>query len=173
MLAVMMASRMFFPGLGGSKFKTMPNQVQIHAALKRSITQPGTYVCPYLPLEERGPLFPDYLNEPIFAVTYRGHTHSTVPGFASVGMLSFLLAPMAAAWLLAHASDRIRAAYSRRLIFVAMLGFFVVAAADLLSALTEEQPFAEVAGKAFVSLITWASVGLVLAWKIRPGITGS
>ncbi len=114
MFAVMAASRLFLPVVGNSGLRAMPDQVPIHAALKERIAEPGTYVCPYLPPEQRSGLFPDYLNEPIFAVTYRGYTHATVPRFRSVGMLAFLLAPMAAAWLLSWASDRVLATYSRR-----------------------------------------------------------
>ncbi len=168
MFAVMLVCRLFLPGLGREGFRTMPGQVSIHAALKERITEPGTYICPYLPPEGRSALFPDYLNEPVFAVTYRGYTHGTVPGFASPGVLSFLLAPMAAAWLLSQASVRVLATYARRAIFVGTLGLFVALATDLLRILTEELPFREAAGMAMISLITWASVGLVLAWGIRP-----
>jgi hypothetical protein len=168
MFMVMVAFRLFLPAVGNSGFRTMPDQVQIHAALKGRIAEPGTYVCPYLPPNETSALFPDYLNEPVFAVTYRGYTHATVPGFASVGILSFLLAPLAAAWLLSQASDRVLATYFRRVVYVAALGLFVAVSADLMRALTEEQPFTAVAGMAAVSVITWAFVGLALAWRIRP-----
>jgi len=168
MFVVMLAGRLFLPGVGNSEFRTMPGQVPIHAALKERITEPGTYICPYLPPDQGGALFPDYQNEPIFAVTYRGHTHATVPGFASVGILSFLLAPMAAAWLLTQASARVLATYSRRVLFVATLGLFVTVSADLLRGLTEELPFPAVAGMAVVRLITWTLIGLVLAWRIKP-----
>ena len=125
-------------------------------------------MCPYLPPNEGNALFPDYLNEPIFAVTYKGYTHSTVPGFASVGVLSFLLAPMAAAWLLSQASDRVLATYFRRLLFVTALGLFIAVSSDLLRGLTDEQPFPAVAEMAIASVITWALVGLVVAWRIKP-----
>ncbi len=168
MFAVMLVCRLFLPGLGHQEFRILPGQVPIHAALKERITEPGTYICPYLPPEERNALFPNYLNEPIFAVTYRGYTHGTVPGFASPGILSFLLAPIAAAWLLSQASARVLATYARRAIFVGTLGVFVALAADLPQTLTTELPFADVAGMAIIGLITWAAVGLVLACGIKP-----
>jgi hypothetical protein len=168
MFVVALALRFALPGVGNSGFRTMPDQARIHAALKERITEPGTYVCPYLGPSESNALFSDYLNEPIFEVTYKGYTHATVPGFASAGMLSFLLAPMAAAWLLSQASNRVLATFSRRVIFVASLGLFLAVSADLLRALTEERTIATVAGMAAGSLITWILVGLVLAWRIKP-----
>jgi hypothetical protein len=168
MFVVILAGRILLPGLGHVRFQTMPDQVKIHAALKERITKPGTYVCPYLPSSESAPAFPDYLNEPIFAVTYKGYTHATVPGFASVGILSFLLAPMAAAWLLAQASEWVLATFLRRVVYVAALGLFVALAADLLRTLTEEEAFTTVAGMAVVRVIAWAAAGLILAWRIKP-----
>lgn len=166
--AVMVAFRLFLPAVGNSELLAMPDQVPMQAALKGRITKPGTYICPYLPPDQRSGLFPDYLNEPIFAVTYGGYTHATVPGFKSAGMLAFLLAPMAAAWLLSQASDRVLATYSRRVLFVTALGLFIALGADLLRSLTNEQPFRTAAEMALGSLVTWALVGLVLGWRIKP-----
>ena len=153
MFVVMAAGRVFPPGIGNARLRTMPDQVQIHAALKQRITEPGTYICPHLPRNESRTLFPDYWNEPLFAITYRGYTHATVPGFASVGILSFLLAPMAAAWLLSQASDRMLATYFRRVIFVTALGLFIAVSSDLLQGLTDEQPFSAVAEMAIASVV--------------------
>ncbi len=168
MFAATLACRILLPGTGAPLLQPMPGQVQIHAALKERITQPGTYVCPYLPPEERRAFFPNYLNEPVFAITYRGHTHATVPGFASVGMLSFLLAPMAASWLLSQASARVLASYWRRYAYIAALGVFIILDADLMRNLTDDLSFKAVVGIALVDLITWTLVGLVLAWSVRP-----
>ncbi len=173
MFIVMGAFRLLLPAAGHPALLEMPDQVPIHAQLKQRITKPGTYVVPYLSPERRSALFPDYLNEPIFTVTYTGYTHGTVPGFASVGMLSFLLAPMVAAWLLAQASKRVLATYLRRVLFVSTLGLFVAVSADLMSSLTDELPLASVAGRAVTSVITWALIGFVVAWRIKPQSAGS
>ncbi len=173
MFIVMAASRLFLPAVGHAVFLVMPDQVPIHAQLKERITKSGTYVVPYLSPEKRSALFPDYMNEPVFAVTYRGYTHGTVPGFASVGMLSFVLAPMVAAWLLSQASERVLATYLRRVLFVSILGLFIAVSADLMSSLVDELPLASVAGKAVASVITWVLVGLFLAWRIKPQSAGS
>jgi len=173
MFIVMAAFRLFLPALGNATLLAMPDQVPIHAQLKERITKPGTYVVPYLSPERRSALFPDYLNEPIFAVTYKGHTHSTVPGFASFGMLSFLLAPTAAAWLLSQTSERILATYLRRVLFVSALGLFIAVSADLMRSLTDELPLAFVAGRATYSVVTWVLIGLILAWRIKPQGAGS
>ena len=108
------------------------------------------------------------MNEPVFAVNYGGYTHATVPGFASIGMLSFLLAPMAAAWLLSRASERVEGTYLNRVFFIASLGVFIAIAGDLMRSLTEEASMAIVAGKVAITIIVWILTGLVLAWRIRP-----
>jgi hypothetical protein len=166
--AEMAAFRVFLPGVGSSPLRTLPDQVRIHRALKAVITQPGTYICPYLPMEERSAIFPDYLNEPVFAVIYRGHTHSTVPGFASFGILHFLLAPLVAACLLSQASARILKSYARRVVFMTALGLFIAVSADLPRMLTDELPLHIAVEMAVISLITWAGAGAVLAWIIKP-----
>ncbi len=173
MFVVMVAGRIFLPGVGYAELRPMPGQVQLQAALKERITEPGTYVCPYLRDDRRSDAFPDYLNEPVFVVTYRGYTHATVPGFVSAGMLSFLLAPMAAAWLLAQASNRVLGAYLRKAAYVATLGLFLVVSGDLLRVLTDNLPVSQAMGKALISLVTWTLVGLVLAWKVKPVVAGS
>ncbi len=165
MFLAMAASRILLPV---NKLRSIPDQVQIHAALKERITEPGTYVFPYMAPGDRSSRFPNYINKPVFAVTYNGYTHATVPGFASVGILCFVLAPIAAAWLLSQASERMLATYFRRVLFVAALGFFLAVSADLLRGLTDEQPFSTVAEMGVVTLVTWILVGLVLAWRIKP-----
>ncbi len=170
MFLAMVAGRILLPV---NELRSIPDQVQIHAALKERITEPGTYVFPYMAPGDRNSRFPNYLNEPVFAVTYNGYTHATVPGFASVGILSFVLAPIAAAWLLSQASARMLATYFRRVLFVAALGFFLAVSADLLRSLTDEQPFSAVAEMGVATLVTWILVGLVLAWRIKPETIGA
>jgi len=58
-------------------------------------------------------------------------------------------------------------------VYVAALGMFVAFSSDLLRTLSEERPFSEVAGMSFVSLMTWALVGLVLASRIKPRLAES
>ncbi len=173
MFVVFTAVRILLPSVGYPVLQALPGQVPIHAQLKEQITKPGTYVCPYMTPEEAKAFFPDYWNEPVFVVTYRGGSHSTVPGFASLGMLAFLLAPLAAAWLLSQASDKVLATYLRRVLFVGILGILVLVTADLMRSLTDELPFALVAGRALVSVITWVLIGIVLAWRIKPVSIGA
>jgi hypothetical protein len=168
MFIVMAVCRLFLPAVGNVELLAMPDQMPIHAQLKERIANPGTYVVPYLPPEKRSALFPDYLNEPIFTVTYKGYTHATVPGFASVGLLSFLLAPTVAAWLLSLASHKVQATYLRRVLFVSALGLFIAISADLMRSLTDELSFSQVAGNAIASVVTWMLIGLILAWRIKP-----
>lgn len=173
MFIVMAVFRLFLPAVGHASLLVMPDQVPIHAQLKERITKPGTYVVPSLSPEKRSALFPDYLNEPIFAVIYKGYTHGSVPGFASVGILSFLLAPMVAAWRLSQVSERVLATYLRRVLFVSTLRPSIAVSADLMCSFTDDLPLASVAGKAVFSMITRVLIGLVLAWKIKPQSAGS
>lgn len=80
---------------------------------------------------------------------------------------------MVAAWLLSQASDRVLATHLRRVLFVSILGLFIAVTADLLSSLTDELPFASVAGKGVASVITWVLIGFVLVWRIKPRSAGS
>ena len=173
MFVCLAAGRIFLPDFDNSGFRMLPDQVPMQAALKERIKTPGTYVCPYLPPNQDTALFPDYWKEPVFTITYTGYTHSTVPGFGSIGVFSFLLAPLAAGWLLSQASDRVLATFSRRWIFVTTLGLFVAVSSDLLRALTDEQKLPAVAVAVLGTVITWLLIGLVLAWRIRPRPTVS
>ena len=173
MFAAMMVFRFLLPLGAYPELLAMPDQVPIHAQLKERIVKPGRYVCPYLPEHEMNALFPDYLNEPVFTVTYTGFTHGSARGFVSPGMLAFLLAPMVAAWVLAHASDKVLASYMRRVFFVSILGLLIAVSTHLLANFASDLSFAAAVGRAIASVVTWALIGLVLAWRIRPMAAGN
>ena len=139
----------------------------LHAELKKRITEPGIYACPYLtPNEETS--VANYRNQPLYQISYRGYTHGTVPGFLSLGVLSFLLTPMLAAWLLTMSSRETQATYLRRFLFVIVLGLFLSLGSDWLRALTDEHTTVELLKNSLGTLIAWGLIGLVLAWRIKP-----
>jgi hypothetical protein len=136
--------------VSGNRAKPIPNDKEIHTLLKERIIEPGIYFLPDHPDENRND-YPDYENEPIFSIIYGGRTPRTFLGQLIFELFCIFAAPVIAAWMLSVTSERILAKYSRRVLFVAVLGLFLAAAVN--------------------SLITWALVGLVIAWRIKPKIS--
>jgi len=154
--------------IGGKSIKPVPDQAELHAALKSRITQPGTYACLYVSSEQEMAQFPNYLNEPVYAITYKGYTHSTVPGFRNLGVLSILFAPVLAAWLLTRTSESVLKRYAIRVLFVMMLGLFVAMAGDWPRAVADEQQASSLLLTTANTIVTWLLAGLAIAWRIRP-----
>jgi hypothetical protein len=122
----------------------VPHQAALHAALKARIT------------------------EPVYAITYKGYTHSTVPGFRNLGVLSILFAPVLAAWLLTKTSESVLKRYATRVLFVMMLGLFVAMAGDWPRAVADEQQASSLLLTTANTIVTWLLAGLAIAWRIRP-----
>ncbi|MFC1724421.1 hypothetical protein ACFL4T_02255 [candidate division KSB1 bacterium] len=160
-------SQAILPFRSGMLMNTVDNQKNLHETLKSEITEPGIYVCPYLPPDATAP-FPDYLNEPIYQIIYKGETHSTVAGIFGFPLLMIFIAPMIAAWMLSVSSEKILAKYSRRVLFITALGLFLAVFGDLFQL---NNTFATSEFTFFTAgndIITWALAGLVIAWKIKP-----
>jgi hypothetical protein len=155
---------------GGKEIRPVPDQAELHAALKARITQPGTYACLYVSSEREAAQFPNYRDEPLYAITYRGTTHNTVPGFKNLGVLSIVLAPMLAAWLLTKSSDRWFRRYPTRVAFVTMLGVFVAMAGDWPRAVADEQQASGLLRTTADTIATWLLAGLAIAWRIKPEV---
>jgi hypothetical protein len=154
--------------IGGETIRPVPNQAELHAALKARITEPGTYACLYIASEEEAARIPNYRDEPLYAITYKGTTHNTVPGFRNLGVLSVLFAPLAAAWLLTKASAALLARYWARVLFVASLGVFVALAGDWPRAVADEQRAADLLVTTANTVATWLVAGLAISWRIGP-----
>ena len=149
---------------GKPAIRPLPDQAEVHAALKKRITDVGVYACLYVSSEKEADQFPNYRDEPLYQITYDGYTHNTVPGLRSLGVMAFLFAPMLAAWLLSRASDFILAHYLRRVLFVTALGLFLAVGGEWLRELRTAQLLLATVN----SLITWFMVGLVIAWQVKP-----
>jgi len=154
--------------IGGKAIRPLPDQAEVHAALKQRIKEVGNYACLYVSSEQEANQFPNYRDEPLYEITYKGHTHNTVPGFKHLGVLSILLAPLVAAWLLTKASESILARYATRVLFVTALGLFVAVGGDWPRAVADEQPLGSLLLATANSLVTWLLVGMLIAWRIRP-----
>jgi hypothetical protein len=150
----------------------LANQLEVHEALRDNITESGTYNIPYLSREAEAQ-FPDYGNQPVYSITYEGYTHgggsggSTMSSFPVVIMAVFI-PPLIAAWMLSVASPAILAKYTRRFLFVAVLGVIVALYDDVLQMAFGPQPKDYLTFLALNNLIAWTLTGLVIARRIRP-----
>jgi len=152
--------------ISGNRAHPIPNDKEIHTLLKERITEPGIYFLPDHPDENRDE-YPDYENEPLFSIIYGGRTPGTFLGQLFFELFCIFAAPVIAAWMLSVTSERILAKYSRRVLFVAVLGLFLAVFGDVFS----EKPMDNILLSSINSLITWALVGLVIAWRIKPKIS--
>ena len=152
----------------------LANQLEVHEALERNITESRTYSVPYLSPEEEAQ-FPDYRDQPVYSITYEGYTHGggggTIMSSFPVTMLAVFLPPLIAAWMLSVASPAILSRYSRRFFFVAVLGVIVALYDDVLQMAFGPQPEDYLTFLALNNLIAWALTGLVIARMIRPAKT--
>ena len=149
--------------LNGDIAKSISNDKEIHEILKEKITEPGIYFVPDHP-DENQEEYPDYENEPIFSIIYGGRTPSTFIGQFIFELFCIFIAPMVAAWLLSVTSENILAKYSRRVLFVMVLGFFLAVFGEVFS----PKSLDKILLSSLNNMITWALVGLVIAWRIKP-----
>lgn len=156
------------PLKSGMIHKIPPNQLEIFEVLKENIKETGTYSCPYLSPQEEGRL-PDYRNQPVYSITYSGITHgdpAPVPVWLPV--LIGLVVPFLAAWMLSVTSGKILARYSRRVLFVALIGLIVSLYDDVLQMSFGPQLPDYLLFLAVNNVITWILVGAVIAARIKP-----
>jgi hypothetical protein len=91
-----------------------------------------------------------------------------VPGFRNLGVLSILLAPMLAAWLLTKTANGLLQRYTTRVLFVTMLGVFDAMAGDWPRAVADEQQAPSLLPTIANTVATWLLAGLAIAWWIKP-----
>jgi hypothetical protein len=150
--------------VNGDIQESIPNDLEIHTLLKERIKEPGIYFVPGHAEENEEDLYPDYGNEPIFSIIYGGRTPDTFVGQFVYELFCIFAAPMIAAWLLSLASEKVLSKYSRRVLFVLILGLFLAVYGDLRS----EKPMDRILLSSINNLITWFLAGLVIAWRIKP-----
>jgi hypothetical protein len=149
--------------ISGNRAHPIPNDKEIHTLLKERITEPGIYFLPDH-LDGNRDDYPDYENEPLFSIIYEGRTTSVFLGELIFELFYIFAAPAIAAWMLSVTSEKILAKYSRRVLFVVVLGLFLGVFGNVFS----EKPMDNILLSSINSLITWALVGLVIAWRIKP-----
>ncbi len=142
------------------------NEEVVLAALDQNLTETGIYLVPgKFPHDS---LFLARLAEgPIFRV------HSLPEGGGGLAQflvsdLALLLAPIIPAWLLMVLCGTGRPGYGSRVLVVALFGVFLALAAYLPMWDQELYPPSYVFLLAANAVVTWAIVGLVLAWRIAP-----
>jgi hypothetical protein len=167
MLVWLFISNAVLPLKGDMIHRVVPNQLEVHEALKENITEPGTYSCLYLTREEEATMS-DYRSQPIYSITYSGSTHGD-PGSAGdfLPILLIFVATTTAAWMLSVTSRRTRSTYLRRVLFVALIGVVVALYDDLLQLSFGPQPRDYLIFLAINNLITWTLVGLVIAACVK------
>lgn len=139
----------------------VPNERQVHAVLKESLTEPGRYVANPA-LTENG--FPP--DEPVFSILYGGVGHETAGREALLKMPLFFALPILAARMLGWKA--VPAGYGRRLLFFVGVGLLVGASSHLMTFGIGSQPLGNAIALALHDVGLWTAAGLVMAWRIRP-----
>lgn len=167
MLVWLFVSNALLPVKSNMIHRVVPNQFDVHQALKNNITRPGTYSCLYLTRAEEERM-PTYRSQPIYSITYSGTTHGD-PG-SSGGVLPLVWifgSTTIVSWMLSATSRRTRSSYSRRVFFVALIGLVVAFSDDLLQMSFGPQPRDYLVFLAVNNLITWTLAGLVIAAFVK------
>lgn len=145
-----------------------PNQLELHKTLKESITEPGTYSCPYLSREDEH-LLEDYRNQPVYSITYSGFTHGTGSGAGMVTpIIVIFVVAFIAAWMLSKLSPQLLSSYWRKVLFVVAIGLLVALSDDILQMSFGPQPKDYLVFLAINNVVTWTLGGLVIAGRIKP-----
>lgn len=165
---VLMAWTVVVNGLLGFQarldMKPLPAERQVYDVLREHVPGPGRYlVNPEADPQGRVPI-----GEPVYSVLYGGMGHEAAGGLAWVGLPVLLLPPMIGAWLLSHATDRLRASYGRKVLFFAAIGLLLAVSGDLARYGIGGYPLGDAMAYAVNHTVAWTLAGLVVAWRIRP-----
>ncbi|MFH1680388.1 MAG: hypothetical protein ABIH26_07060 [Candidatus Eisenbacteria bacterium] len=148
----------------GIAMKRVPEERLVYDVLRKSILEPGGYVCNPAVTAERG--FP--FGEPVFAIRYGGVGHEAAGRLALIGLAIGLAAPLIGAWMLSVASDRFLSSYGRKVLFFAAIGLLFAIFADLQEYGIGGYPLRSALLLGAHDLAAWMLAGLVVAWRIRP-----
>ena len=141
----------------------IPNEPEVYRVLKENISAPGAYLAnPSLTPEGR---FPD--REPVFSVRYSGMGHEAAGRMVFIEPAIALVAAILAAGLLSMASPRILSRYSRRVLFVVVIGLLLAVFGDLAKAGIGGYPARTALLLAARDVVSWTLAALVMAWSMR------
>jgi hypothetical protein len=148
------------------EMKRIPDERLVYEVLRARIPAPGGYVCnPALTGTGR---FPD--REPVYSVRYSGLGHGAAGREAFVGLLVFLAAPVSGAWLLSAATERVLSSYRRKALFFVGIGVLVALVADVARFGIGGFAMGDALRAAASDIAAWTLAGLVVAWRMRPGV---
>ena len=144
--------------------KRIETEHQVYDILNEHITESGRYIFnPELTSEGR---YPD--GEPVFSVLYGGVGHESAGRFMLVGLVLFFLGPIIATWMLSQTSRHTLSSYPRKVLFFAAIGLLIAIFTDLTNFGIGNYPMRDAFKLAFVHIVSWTIVGLVVAARIQP-----
>lgn len=149
-------------------YKEVSNEEAVLSVLDANLAETGLYLVP-------GHSPPDslfrvrYAEGPLFRVhSLRrgagGSPHVLLP------ILALLVAPLIPTWLVWKLCQRGGPEFGMRVVVVALFGVFLALTTDLRLWGMELYPLSYSLLLAFGSVSTWILAGLVVAWRIRPGL---
>jgi len=148
-------------------YKEVPNEKTVLEVLDASLRETGLYLLPgHSPPD---PLFRQrYEKGPMFRIHSLqsgagGTAHVLIP------VLALLVAPIIPSWYLWSLCRNGRPGFGSRVFVVASFGIFLALWADLRMWGMELYPLNYSLVLAASSVATWVIVGLVVAWRIKPG----
>ena len=145
--------------------KQLPAEREVYEVLKEHVAEPGRYACNPEVNPERG--FPG--EEPVFSVLYGGMGHEAAGKLMLVGLVVFVLSPIIGAWMLSQASDRVLASYCRKVMFFVAIGLLFAIYNHVASSGIGGYPFKDAIALAANDIVVWMLMGLVVAWRLKPG----
>ena len=147
-------------------WKEVPNEEVVLQALDANLPETGLYLVPghsppdslFPARHEAGPLF---------------RVHSLPNGTEGpirplISILSLLLAPLVPAWILVQACRHGSPSFGMRVAVVASFGVFLALTANIQLWGMERYPLTYSLLMSVNGILTWAVIGMVLAWRIRP-----
>ena len=145
------------------EMKPVPNEPEVYRVLKKNVVLPGAYMAnPALTPEGQFPA-----GEPVFSVRASGMGHEAAGRMVLVGPAISFITLLLAAGLLSMASPRILSRYSRRVLFVVVLGLLLAVFTNLTKIGIGGYPLQTALLLAARDVALWAVAGLVMAWPIR------
>jgi hypothetical protein len=144
--------------------KQVPNEREVYAMLKATISEPGRYLCnPALTPDGR---YPE--SEPVFGIYYSGVGHEAAGVGMIFGLFEFLITPLLGAWMLSRTSDLYRSRSLNRVMFFIAIGLLLAITGDLHSFGIGGSPLNLALLFTARTLVTWAILGVVIAPFMRP-----
>ncbi len=144
----------------------IPNEPEVYRILKENIAAPGAYLA-------NPPLTPDGQfpgSEPVFGVRTSGMGHEAAGRMAFIEPAIGLAAALLAAGLLSMASPWILSRYSRRVLFVVVIGLLVALFTDLAKIGIGGYPVHTGLLLAARDVVSWTLAALAMAGSMRiPG----